>query len=104
MPARFFDDPMIRSPDDPILLQYVAREVLVFDQIRQCRADVLDLDANGAPRVLGAGEGNFLEESLQDRMETPRADVLQGPIDPFRIARDLPNGLFRKLKIDVLRS
>src|SRR5215472_2310125 len=84
--------------------QYVAREVLVFDQVRQCRADVLDLDANGAPRVLGAREGNFLEESLQDRVEAPGTDVLQGSIDPFRVTRDLANGLFRKLKIDVLRS
>src|SRR5215472_12188396 len=82
--------------------QYVAREVLVFDQVRQGRADVLDLDADGAARVFGTREGNLFEQPFHAGVEAAGADVLEGAIDPLRVARDLANGFLGELKIDAL--
>src|SRR5690348_9877365 len=57
-------------------LQNVARQILVLDQCRQMAVDVTRVDRILFPILVRRLEGNRIKQTLEHRMQAPRADVL----------------------------
>src|SRR4051812_31931651 len=64
----------------------VAREVLVLDERAEMAVDVRGIDAVVLAALIGRRERNLVEETLQHRVQPPRADVFGALVD---LERDL---------------
>jgi hypothetical protein len=79
--------------------QDVLRQVIVLDDAREPRVDVIGIDTDRATFELGCVEGNVVQQPLHHGIQPPRADIFLFFVD---VERDLgeaadPVGLERKL-------
>src|SRR5439155_9586123 len=80
----------------------IAREVLSLQDGTEPFADGLGVDGYVLTRHLRGGEGNFVEQSLQDGMKSPGADVFRFLVDFGGDLSDLLDGIVCKIQVNSL--
>ncbi len=86
----------------PQPLQNIPAQILVFDNIGKSLAYVCGVHDKLLAFPVRRGKADLVEHAFHDRMQPPRPNIFRALIHPERKARNLFQGVFRKLQLHAL--